>query len=281
MRPATPKRGRGRRASRGGPRFPGAEFNLFKDFPPDFPGARRLPKRRTEPLRPHAEERRIASRLEAGSGMGRRSRLRQPGRGFNLFKGLRPILRALIACRERRPNSARGRGCDASLATPKRGRLGGSSAPRRPVFPGADSTFSRLCARFSGRSSPAEAADRTFPPSCRGATQRVASRSGLGQAAAPTSVAIPGAESTFSRTSARFSGRSSPAKRRTNLRPHAEERRKRVPAAARRLNPGRGINLLRLPPDFRALVACRSGGPNLSALMPRSDAARRVPKPAP
>ncbi len=43
---------------------------------------------------------------------------------------------------------------------------------------------------------------------------------------------------------------------------------------------GRGFNLFKaLRPIFRALVACRSGGWTLSALVPGSDATGRVSKP--
>ena len=150
-------------------------------------------------------------------------------------------------------------------------------------FPGADLTFSRLCARFSGRLSPAEAADGPFPPSCRGATRRVASRSRPHEAAA-TAAPIPGADSTFSRPCARFFGRAEsgqiararcvhPA---TPKRGGWEERLPRRPEIS-----GRGFNLFNaLRPIFRARDACRSGGQTLSALVPGSDASRRVSKPA-
>ena len=211
----------------------------FQGLTPNFPGARHLPKRRTEPLRTS-------------------------------------------------PPSCRG----ATQRVAWRSGLGQAAASTSVAIPGADSTFSRTSTRFSGRSSPAEAADAPSRPSCRGATQRVAWRSGLGQAAPSTAVAIPGAESTFSRTSARFSGRSSPAEAADRTSPHLSalmprsDATRRVAKRARAGsavdgcgNPGRGINLFKdFRPIFRALVACRSGGPNLSALMPRSDATGRVAK---
>ena len=182
------------------------------------------------------------------------------------------------------PPSCRG----ATQRVASRSGLGQAATQTAAAIPGAESTFSRASARFSGRSSPAEAADRTSPPSCRGATQRVASRSGLGQAAASTAVAIPGAESTFSRTSARFSGRSSPAEAADRTSPPscrgATQRvasRSGLGQAAASTSvaiPGAEFNLFKdFRPIFQALVACRSGGPNLSR--PHAEERRSASRP--
>ena len=72
------------------PSQPRARNQPFQGLPPDFPGARRLPKRRTEPLRPHAEARRNASRREVGSGRQRRRRLWQTRARNQSFQGLPP-----------------------------------------------------------------------------------------------------------------------------------------------------------------------------------------------
>ena len=201
-----PQRGSGatgRRASRGGPRFPGAELT-FSRTSARFSG-RSSPAEaadRTSPPSRRGATHRVASRSRR-HGAAAPTAAAIPGVDSTFS---RPCGRFCG-----RAESGQSPKRDVCIPQRRRGTAGRSASRGGPIFPGADSTFSRRCAGFSGRSSPAEAADRTFPPSCRGATQGVASRSGLGQAAAPTSADIPGAESTFSRTSGRFSGRSSPA----------------------------------------------------------------------
>ena len=161
--------------------IPGAEFNLFKAFRPIFRAlvACRSGGPNLFALMPRSDaKRRVSKRARAGSGV---DVCGNPGRGINLFKALRPILRALVACRsgdrtspscEERRNASRR---EAGWGRQRRRRLWQSRARNQP-FQG----FRPI----SGRSSPAEAADRTSPPSCRGATQRVASRSRLHKAAA-------------------------------------------------------------------------------------------------
>ena len=212
---------------------PGRGIQPFQGLPPDFPGARRLPKRRTEPLRPHAEARRNASRREAGSGRRRRRRLWQSRARIQPFQGLPPDFPGAPRLPKRRTEPLRPHAEERRNASRREAGSGRRRASTAVAIPGAESTFSRASARFSGRSSPAEAADAhlsaLMPRS--DATRRVAKRARAGSA-------VDGCG-----------------------------------------NPGRGINLFKdFRPIFRALVACRSGGPNLSALMPRSDATRRVAK---
>ena len=138
-----------------------------------------------------------------------------------------------------------------------RGRLWQSRARNQP-FQGLPPDFraGRLPKR---RTEPL----RTSPPSCRGATQRVAWRSGLGQAAASTAVAIPGADSTFG-----LSGRSSPAEAADRpLRPHAEERRN---ASRREAGSGRQ--------QRRRLWQSRARNQPFQGLPPDFPGARRLPK---
>ncbi len=156
----------------------------FQGLPPDFPGARRLPKRRTEPLRPHAEERRNASRGEAGSGRQRRRRLWQSRARNQPFQGLPPDFPGARRLPKRRTEPLRPHAEERRNASRREAGSGRQRRRRLRQSRARNSTFSRTSARFSGRSSPAETADRTVPPSCRGAMQRVASRSRLDQAAA-------------------------------------------------------------------------------------------------
>ena len=123
-----PQRRSGRRLGGAPPaaaRYFRARIQPFQGVAPDFPGARRLPKRRTEPFRPHAEERRkrrVAKRARAGSGA---DVCGNPGRGINLFKDFRPIFRALVACRSGGPNlSALMPRSDATRRVPKRAGAG-------------------------------------------------------------------------------------------------------------------------------------------------------------
>ena len=161
-----------------------------------------------DPFRPRAGERRDGSRLEAAR-MRLRRRLRQSRARIQPFQGLAPDFSG-------EPRAAKSPGRDVCIPQRRSGEAGRSVSPGGPRFAGADSTFSMLCGRFSGPETPAEAADRPFPPWCRGATHRVASRS-RHEAAAPT--AIPGADSTFSRPCARFCGRLSLPSRAAKTRP--------------------------------------------------------------
>ena len=173
--------------------------------------------------------RRVAKLARAGGGV---DVCGNPGRGINLFKDFHPIFRALVACRSGGPDlSARMPRRDATRRVAKLARAGGGvdvcGNPGRGInlFKDFHPIFRALVACRSG------GPDLSARMPRRDATRRVAklARAGSG-------VDVCG-------------------------------------------NPGRGINLFKdFRPIFRALVACRSGGPNLSALMPRSDATRRVAK---
>ncbi len=270
--------------------YPGRGINLFKDFRPIFRAlvACRSGGPNLSALMPRSDaRRRVAKRARAGSGADVRG---NPARGINLFRDFRPIFRALVACRSGGPNlSALMPRSDATRRVAKRARAGSGvdvcGNPGRGInlFKDFRPIFRALVACRSGGPNLSALVPR------RDATRRVAKRaragSGVDVCGNPGRGInlFKGFRPILRALLACRSGRWN-----LSLMPRSDATRRVAKRAGAGSgvdvcgNPGRGINLFNgFRPIFRALVACRSGGPNLSALMPRSDAARRVPKPAP
>ena len=264
-------------------RNPGRGFHVFKALRPIFRAigpARRASAPgpgKARAVIPRAPGLGVTGRSPTGATACklRRSTRRNPGRGFNVFKALRPVFRAIATpsraeprrspLRRREPESfgstaKSGRGFNVSKALrrfsgrsqrpagvgagaiPDAGRRPASFGDRPGEIPGADFMFSRPCGRFSGRSDRPGGRRRQDP----------ATRT-------PSSARAPGLGVT---------GRSPTGATACKLR------------RSTRRNPGRGFHVFKaLRPIFRAIATDRTHEESACRTACALDHARMVPGP--
>ena len=267
-------------------RNPGRGINLFKGLRRIFRaivGRRGGGRTLTALMLRSDAKRRVSKQVPAGRD-GRQLRVRRnPGRGINLFKGLRRIFRVIVSRRRLSPDLVKGgRAGPGSRRIRAADGFGGHRNAGRGfnLFKGLQQNFRAIVGRRDGgralaalmlRSDAKRRVSKQVPAGRDGRRLRVRRKPGRGINLFKGLRRIFRVIVSRRRLSPDLvkGGRAGPGSRRIRA----------ADGFGGHRNAGRGFNLFKgLQQNFRAIVGRRDGGRALAALMLRSDAKRRVSK---